>query len=138
YGEFKSTEASMDRVLDVLDSTDMVQEAPDAIILPEREGRVGPRIAFENVTYGYEEGRPVLHDIDLDVRPGETIALVGPTGAGKSTFVSLVPRFFDPWEGRVLFDGIDLRDIKIDNLRAQTSIVLQEPYLLPLTVRENI
>ena len=138
YGEFKSTEASMDRVLDVLDSTDMVKEAPDAIVLPEREGRVGPRITFENVTYGYEEGRPVLHDIDLDVRPGETIALVGPTGAGKSTFVSLVPRFFDPWEGRVLFDGIDLREIKIDNLRAQASIVLQEPYLLPLTIRENI
>jgi ATP-binding cassette subfamily B protein/subfamily B ATP-binding cassette protein MsbA len=90
------------------------------------------------VSFGYEPSRPVLRDIWLDARPGETVALVGATGAGKSTLVSLVPRFFDPWAGRVTFDGVDVRELELKSLRAQVSLVLQEPFLLPLTVAENI
>src|SRR5262249_47804408 len=95
-------------------------------------------VRFEAVTFGYEPGRPVLHRISLEARPGETVALVGPTGAGKSTLVSLLPRFFDPWEGQVRLDGIDLRHLPLAHLRAQIALVLQEPFLLPLTVAENI
>jgi ATP-binding cassette, subfamily B, bacterial len=80
----------------------------------------------------------VLDGVDLRAQPGEVVALVGPTGAGKSTLVSLVPRFFDPWEGRVTVGGQDVRDLKLASLRSQVSLVLQEPFLLPLTIRENI
>jgi ATP-binding cassette subfamily B protein/subfamily B ATP-binding cassette protein MsbA len=79
-----------------------------------------------------------LHDISLEVQPGETIALVGPTGAGKTTLVSLIPRFFDPWQGQVTLDGMDIRDIELVSLRKQVSLVLQDPFLLPLTAAENI
>jgi ATP-binding cassette, subfamily B, bacterial len=101
-------------------------------------GRVRGEVRLEGVTFGYEPGRPVLHGIDLSASPGETIALVGSTGAGKSTLVSLIPRFFDPWEGRVRIDGVDARDLKLKDLRSQVSLVLQEPFLLPLSVAENI
>jgi ATP-binding cassette subfamily B protein/subfamily B ATP-binding cassette protein MsbA len=137
YGELKTTEASMDRVLEVLESEEEVREAPDAIDLPARPGR-GARITLEDVTFGYEEGRPVLRNIDMDIRPGETIALVGKTGAGKSTLISMISRSFDPWEGRIMFEGTDLRAIKLASLRAQISSVLQDPFILPLTVGENI
>jgi ATP-binding cassette subfamily B protein/subfamily B ATP-binding cassette protein MsbA len=80
----------------------------------------------------------VLSDVTLTVKPGQMLAVVGPTGAGKSTLVSLVPRFFDPWSGRVAIDGHDLRTVKLADLRAQVSIVLQEPFLLPLSVADNI
>jgi ABC-type multidrug transport system fused ATPase/permease subunit len=83
-------------------------------------------------------GHPVLQHVSLEAHPGETIALVGPTGAGKSTLVSLIPRFFDPWAGRVTLDGRDVRQIRLASLRAQVALVLQEPFLLPLTVAENI
>ena len=98
----------------------------------------GAKIEFENVTFGYEPGRPVLDDISLVARPGQMIALVGPTGAGKSTLVSLIPRFFDPWQGRVTIDGIDIRTLTLSSLRQSISIVLQEPFLLPITIAENI
>jgi ATP-binding cassette subfamily B protein/subfamily B ATP-binding cassette protein MsbA len=90
------------------------------------------------VTFGYEPGRPVLHNLALEVKPGETIALVGATGAGKSTLASLIPRFYDPWSGRVTLDGHDLRDLRLVDLRAQIALVFQEPFLLPLSVAENI
>jgi ATP-binding cassette subfamily B protein/subfamily B ATP-binding cassette protein MsbA len=80
----------------------------------------------------------VLRDVTLEAQPGETVALVGATGAGKSTLVSLIPRFFDPWQGQVLVDGRDLRDVTLKSLRAQVGIVLQEPFLFPLTIGENI
>ena len=138
YGDFKTIEASMDRVLEVLDSKEEVLDMPGAKPLPRGQGIGGASIRFENVTYGYEEGRPVIKDVSLDVKPGETIAIVGQTGSGKSTLVSSITRFFDPWEGRILFEGKDLREIKIRSLRAKVSMVLQEPYLLPLSVAENI
>ena len=135
---YASAAARAKRVIEVLKAEDRIQEIPEAKSFPMLRGRKGVRVRLENVTFGYELGRPVLENVALEVHPGETVALVGPTGAGKSTLVSLILRFFDPWEGRVLFDGIDVRKIKLSSLRNQVSIVLQEPFLLPLTVAENI
>jgi ATP-binding cassette subfamily B protein/subfamily B ATP-binding cassette protein MsbA len=96
------------------------------------------RVVFERVTFGYDPGRPVLHELSLEVTPGETIALVGATGAGKTTVVGLIPRFFDPWDGRVLVDERDVRDVQLKSLRQHIAIVLQEPFLFPITLAENI
>jgi ATP-binding cassette subfamily B protein/subfamily B ATP-binding cassette protein MsbA len=125
-------------VVEVLDVEDEVRDAPGSKPLPVHTTGGRGHVRFENVTFGYEPGCPVLKDINIEVFPGETVALVGSTGAGKSTLVSLIPRFFDPWQGRVTLDGEDLRDIRLSSLRAQVSLVLQEPFLLPLTVLENI
>jgi ATP-binding cassette subfamily B protein len=137
YGNVKSVEASIDRVSEVLDVDIGVSEARDAKPLLISECG-GSRISWENVSFGYEEGVAVLHDVSLDVKAGQMLALVGPTGAGKSTLVSLIPRFFDPWKGRVLVDGQDLRHSKLRDVRSAVSLVLQEPFLLPLSVAENI
>jgi ATP-binding cassette subfamily B protein/subfamily B ATP-binding cassette protein MsbA len=120
----------------VLDADDLVRERPGARAVGAMNGR--GRVGFERVTFGYEAGRPVLHQVTLEASPGETVALVGATGAGKSTLVSLIPRFFDPWQGRVTFEGVDVRDLTLSSLRAQVALVLQEPYLLPLGVAENV
>ena len=122
------------RVLEVLNTT---QE------LPERLGakavtHVRGAICIENVTAGYEQEKAVLHDVSLAVAPGETIAIVGPTGAGKTTLTMLIPRFLDAWQGRVLVDGQDVRDLSVSSLRQQISIVLQEPFLFPTTIAQNI
>ncbi len=122
------------RVWEILHLQREVTDRPGARPLPPVRGRV----QFERVTFGYEPGRPILHDINLDVLPGETIALVGATGAGKSTLVSLLPRFFDPWEGRLLIDGCDAREVQLKTLRAQVALVLQDPFLFPMSVAENI
>ncbi len=138
YGSLKAAEAGMDRVFEILESEERVPELPGAVALPiGTQGQRG-HISFERVTFGYRADQPVLSYINLDVRRGETIALVGPTGAGKTTLVSLIPRFFDPWEGRVTFDGVDLRQLRLQDLRQQIALMLQEPFLLPLTVAENI
>jgi ATP-binding cassette subfamily B protein/subfamily B ATP-binding cassette protein MsbA len=138
YGNLKSVEANIDRVLEVLDSKEGVQESPAAKSLSLRSVGASGHVRLEEVSFGYEPGYPVLQDISLEAHPGETIALVGTTGAGKSTLVSLIPRFFDPWQGRVLFDGVDVREIQLKSLRSQVALVLQEPFLLPLTVAQNI
>jgi len=133
---FASAAGRARRVLEVLDTAEGVSDSVDA-----REvnwGVVGVGVSFEGVDFGYEPGCAILHDINFEARAGETVALVGATGAGKSTLVSLIPRFFDPWRGRVLFNGEDIRGIKLSCLRSQVSLVLQEPFLLPLTVAENI
>jgi ATP-binding cassette subfamily B protein/subfamily B ATP-binding cassette protein MsbA len=138
YGNLKQVEASIDRVVEILATEEEVRDAPGARPLPpRREGRSG-QIRLEGVTFGYESGRPVLEGVSLEATPGETVAVVGPTGAGKTTLVSLIPRFFDPWEGRVLFDGIDARGIQLASLRSRIAMVLQEPFLQPLSVAENI
>ena len=93
---------------------------------------------MSDITFGYDADRPILKEIQLEARPGEMIAIVGPTGAGKSTLLGLIPRFFDPWKGTVTIDGKALTDLKIADLRSQISIVLQEPFLFPLTIAENI
>jgi ATP-binding cassette subfamily B protein/subfamily B ATP-binding cassette protein MsbA len=135
-GRLKTAEASMERVLEVLDSEEGVREAPNARELPVRG--VSGHVRLEGVTFGYEPGREVLRGVDLEGRPGETVALVGRTGAGKSTVVSMIPRFFDPWQGTVRLDGEDVRGLRLSSLRQQIALVLQEPFLLPLTVAENI
>jgi len=122
------------RVLEVLQTETQVKDKPGALALLAAKGHV----QFENVSFGYEPGRPVLQRISLEAKPGETIALVGMTGAGKSTLVSLIPRFFDPWEGQVRVDGTDIRDVQLKSLRRNIAIVLQEPFLFPLSVAENI
>jgi len=92
----------------------------------------------EHVSVGYEPGRPVLQDVTLHARAGQTIAIVGPTGAGKSTLVSLIPRFIDPWAGRVTLDGHDLRDLSIERLRRCVALVLQDSFLFPISIAQNI
>jgi ATP-binding cassette subfamily B protein/subfamily B ATP-binding cassette protein MsbA len=125
---------SAKRVLEILETPQEVEDRPGAV---EIEGVVGA-LRFEDVTFGYEPGRPVLRSVSLEVAPGETIAIVGRTGAGKSTLAGLLPRFYDPWGGRVTIDGRDIRDIRVRSLRARIAVVLQEPFLFPLSIAENI
>ncbi len=122
------------RVMEILARERDIANRPHARPLSSVKGNV----RFEDVTFGYEPNRPVLRNIALDVNSGERIAIVGATGAGKSTLVSLLPRFFDPWQGRVLIDGTDVRDVTLRSLRNQIAIVLQEPFLFPMTIAENI
>jgi ATP-binding cassette subfamily B protein/subfamily B ATP-binding cassette protein MsbA len=138
YGKLRAAEASIERVLELMDATEAVEDRSGARPLPERPAGGRGHLVFERVSFGYEPDRPVLQAISFELMPGETLALVGATGAGKSTLASLVPRFFDPLEGRILLDGMDLREIRLAALRAQVSVVLQESFLLPLTVGENI
>jgi ATP-binding cassette subfamily B protein len=123
---------SAERVLEVLGEEVEVRDGPEE--LPAVSGR----LSFEGVTFGYEPDRPVLHDVSLEVPPGQTVAVVGHTGAGKSTLAALAVRLFDPWRGRVLLDGHDLRSVRLASLRRQVAVVLQEPFLLPLSVADNI
>ena len=122
------------RVWEVLQAERGVTDVAGAIPLTSVRGQV----RFEKVTFGYEPGRPVLRSLSLEVSPGEMVALVGPTGAGKSTLVGLVPRFFDPWEGRVVIDDHDVREVQLKTLREQVALVLQEAFLFPRSVAENI
>ncbi len=126
--------ASGERIFEVLDEVEDVTNAPDAKPLPPGEGHV----RFDHVTFGYEPERPVLHEVDLEVEAGRTIALIGHTGSGKTTLTSLVPRFYDPQQGRVLLDGEDVRGLKLEELRGAIGIVSQDPFLFSTTVRENI
>jgi ATP-binding cassette subfamily B protein/subfamily B ATP-binding cassette protein MsbA len=134
YSTLQEVGASIDRVLEVLEVEREVVDRPGAQPLPAVRGHV----RLEGVTFGYEPRRPVLHCVTLEVLPGQTVAVVGATGAGKTTLVSLVARFFDPWEGRVTLDGHDLRDLQVKSLREHVGLVLQEPFLFPFTIAENI
>jgi ATP-binding cassette subfamily B protein/subfamily B ATP-binding cassette protein MsbA len=140
YDSFQSTMAGGERILTLLDTPVEVQDDPEAIDLPLIRGEV----RFENVSFHYsdagpgEGSQPVLDGINLHVPPGQTVALVGETGAGKTTLVKLIARFHDPTEGRVLIDGYDLRRVTQSSLRRQMGIVLQDPFLFSGTVAENI
>jgi ABC-type multidrug transport system fused ATPase/permease subunit len=120
--------------MEVLDTPAEVKDNLEAVDLVDVKGQV----AFDHVSFGYDSARPVLHDLSLEARPGETIAIVGPTGAGKTTLVSLLLRFFDPTSGTVRLDGCDLRDVRLSSLRNCVSLVLQDSFLFPLTIAENI
>lgn len=122
------------RCFEVLDREDDVVDAPDAREITRTAGAVG----FQSVSFGYAPGQPVLHDIDLSIAPNQIVALVGGTGAGKSTLLSLVPRFYDPDQGRVTLDDCDLRQITKKSLRDKIAIVLQDTLLFSTTIRENI
>jgi ABC-type multidrug transport system fused ATPase/permease subunit len=122
------------RVFEVLDARVEVVDAPGAVALPGVAGWV----RLEDVWFGYEPERPVLRGVTLEAAPGEVVAIVGATGAGKSTLVSLLPRFFDPDSGLVLLDGHDLRELKLEQVRASVSLVLQESFLFPFSLAENI
>jgi ATP-binding cassette subfamily B protein/subfamily B ATP-binding cassette protein MsbA len=126
-------------VQQVLEAQDVVADAPDArpLAAPRPPATRG-RVQLEGVSFGYDPRRPVLTGVDLEVRPGETLALVGASGAGKSTLVALIPRLYDPTAGRVLIDGQDVRQASIASVREQVAFVLQDPFLLPLSVAQNI
>jgi len=130
---FRYAAASADRVMEVLEVAPDVSDGPDARGVP-----LAGLVRYDDVGFGYEPDRPVLKGVCLEARPGEVIAIVGPTGAGKTTLANLLVRFFDPWSGRVSVDGKDVRTIRVRSLRRQVAIVLQEPFIFALTVAENI
>lgn len=134
YNQLQSALAGAERVFDVLDATPSISNSPDALPLNDIRGE----IVFDNVSFAYEAGKPVLSNVSLTAKPGETIALVGPTGAGKTTIISLLSRFYDVNEGAIRVDGRDIRDVTIESLRQQLGIVLQDTVLFSDTVMENI
>jgi ABC-type multidrug transport system fused ATPase/permease subunit len=126
--------AALDRIFETLDTRPEISDLPDAVPLRNLAGAVN----IENVSFGYDPNSPVLRDINLVVRPGEVVAIVGPSGAGKTTLVNLIARFYDVSKGRILIDGIDLRHVKLESLRRQVGIVSQESLLFSVTLKENI
>jgi ATP-binding cassette subfamily B protein len=134
YNTYQSGQAAVVKLRDLLSTEPSVQERRDAVVLPPIDGE----IRLEHVTFGYDPARPVLLDVDLVIAPGETFALVGQTGAGKSTIAKLVTRFYDPTDGRVLVDGFDLRDVTLTSLRRQLGVVPQEPFLFGGSIRDNV
>lgn len=129
--------ASSDRLFELLDADDRIPQRDDPTPLPARSGS-GSSLQFKDVTFGYRDGRPVIDDLSLEIQPGETIALIGPTGCGKTTLASLVPRFYDPEQGRISLDGVDLRDLSLHELRRSIGIVDQEPFLFSATIADNL
>jgi ATP-binding cassette subfamily B protein len=134
YNTFLSAVAALDKITDLMDEAPEVVDPPDAVPL----GRIEGRVSFEGVRFAYGRGPEVLHGIDLDVPAGTTVALVGHTGAGKSTIAKLLARFYDPTEGRIAVDGVDLRSVTQVSLRRQLGIVPQEGFLFAGTVAENV
>jgi ABC-type multidrug transport system fused ATPase/permease subunit len=133
-GQAQRATASGERIFQVLDEPEEVADEPGAVELPPGPGR----IRFEAVSFGYDPERPVLRDIDLEIEPGRTVALIGHTGAGKTTLAALVPRFYDVTAGRVTIDGHDVRAITRASLRSEVGVVAQDPFLFSASVRENI
>ena len=134
YNTFQSSMAAVQKIYTVLDTEPDLVDAPDAKPLPEVRGAV----TFEGVTFGYDEGTDVLHDLSFSAPAGTTIALVGTTGAGKSTIVKLLARFYDPGAGTVRIDGHDLRSVTMKSLREQLAVVPQEAYLFSGSIVDNI
>jgi ATP-binding cassette subfamily B protein len=134
YNQLQSALAGAERIFDVLDAEPSVQDRPDASSLSGIKGEV----RFRNVDFEYERGKPVLADVSLEAAPGQTIALVGPTGAGKTTMISLLSRFYDVNDGAIHIDGRDIRSVQQASIREQLGIVLQDTFLFSGTVMENI
>jgi len=133
-GQAQRAVAGGERIFEIVDAVPDVREAEDAGPLPDGPGEV----RMEGVSFGYGDGRPVLHDLDLVIPAGSTVALIGPTGSGKTTLTELIPRYYDPDGGRVLVDGADVATLRLNSLRRAVGVVSQEPFLFSTTVRENI
>jgi ATP-binding cassette subfamily B protein len=125
--------SAAERIFEILDTASDVRDAPGAVPLPGVRGH----IRFEAVSFGYA-GREVLGDINFEIEPGQIVALLGPTGSGKSSIVNLIPRFYDPTQGRIILDGYNLRQVTLNSLRSQIGTVLQETTLFAASMRENI
>jgi ABC-type multidrug transport system fused ATPase/permease subunit len=134
WNSFQSAMAAAERVFGIIDAPIEIVDAPDAYELGPVEGR----IVYDHMTFGYQKDQPVLKDINLVVEPNTTVAFVGPTGVGKTTMINLLYRFYDPTEGGITVDGHDLRKVKIESLRRQMGIVLQDPFLFSGTIMDNI
>ena len=134
FSQIKEGQGAMQRVFELLDTTPDVTDSPEAHPLPDVHGHV----RFDHVSFAYDPRHPVLIDLSFEVQPGETVALVGPTGSGKSTIANLLHRFYDPVEGRITIDNQDLRDVRLTSLYRQLAIVPQETILFGDTIRENI
>jgi len=133
-GQSQRATASGERIFEIMDEPEEISDRPDAGEMPPGDGRV----RYEHVSFEYAPNRLVLQDIDLELEPGRTVALIGHTGSGKTTLASLVPRFYDATKGRITIDGVDIRDVKLQSLRREIGIVSQDPFLFSATVRENI
>jgi ATP-binding cassette subfamily B protein len=133
-GQAQRATAAGERIFQVMDEPEEIADRPDARELPPGPGHV----RFDRVRFEYMPGRPVLEDIDLELVPGRTVALIGHTGSGKTTLTALVPRFYDVTSGQVLVDGVDVRDVKLSSLRSSIGVISQDPFLFSATVRENI
>ena len=126
-----------ERVFEVLDSKEIVPEKPNAIV----PGPIKGNVEFRNVSFGYgkkEEAKEILHDFNFSIPAGKTVAIVGPTGAGKTSLISLLLRFYDPWQGEIYLDAYKIRDLKLENLRNNISLVLQDALIFPVSLKENI
>lgn len=134
YNGYQQGQAAVAKLRDLLETSPSVTELPDAQPLPDIEGS----IVFEDVNFAYVEDNPVLKNINFKIHTGETIAIVGPTGGGKSTVAKLATRFYDPSSGRVLIDGYDIRNVQLESLRKQIGVVPQEPFLFAGSIRENV
>ena len=134
YNSVLSAMASVERIFEIMDTPSDIQDKPGAQEMPPIEGRV----SFENVTFSYDPEKVVLQNVSFDVKPGQTIALVGPTGAGKSTVVNLISRFYDVTGGSVKIDGHDIRDVNLKSLRRQMSVMMQDSFIFSGTVMDNI
>ncbi len=133
-GQAQRAIAAGERIFEILDEPEDVADRPDAQQLPRGPGHV----VFDSVSFGYDASRPVLEDVSLDVPAGRTLALIGPTGSGKTTLATLVPRFYDTTDGRVLVDGIDVRDLARRSLRREIGVISQDPFLFSASIRDNI
>lgn len=134
YNSMVTTGAYVERIFELLDEPDDISDKPGAIDLPPIRGHV----KFDHVNFSYEKGNPILKNIDFTITPGMTVAIVGPTGAGKTTIVNLLSRFYNPDEGQILIDGIDLQSIKIKSIRKQIGVMLQDSFLFSGTFMENL
>jgi ABC-type multidrug transport system fused ATPase/permease subunit len=133
-GQAQRATASGERIFQVIDEPEEIGDAAGAGELPDGPGRV----TFAGVTFGYDHARPVLHDIDLDLEAGTVVALIGHTGAGKTSLASLIPRFYDVQHGSLSIDGADVRNVTLASLRREIGVIAQDPFLFSATVRENI
>jgi ABC-type multidrug transport system fused ATPase/permease subunit len=135
---YQRAAAGAERVYEILDEEPSIRSKPGAKPMPPSPEGPGAAVAFENVSFGYEPDKPVIQDVAFRAEPGQTVAIVGHTGSGKSTLISLIPRFHDPTAGRVLINGFDARDIRLDELRRAIGIIFQETFLFSASVRENL